>query len=602
MSAADGRIYEGHTYLFGQDTQTEPSALSPAISAKAVNRAFRGGNNDTRPPFWHQDVEFEGEAADYERQFRFGNFQGWHPYRKRKPGREDGIVFAIAGFLFFGLLVNEKWTIKLIFKGNNAKLLHTWFWQMEEWLYVQDGESRPIFWNGLFPSTARRSDPAADEMPVGTLMVGAHGRIFLSNAFDQVAASDIIYGNGLTDSTGPQRFTENQYWNEGGYFGNPTELGKITGMSVLARQGLGLTGQGEVIILSEDGASAIEASISRGQWKDARVHNLTLIGRGNVAPASVIQVNNDLFFRSDDGLASYQILRAEQAREFSFGKMSRHVNLWMDNDTEWLKRYTSSIYFDNRVLTTVSPFLAQPEDAGHGSHRYHRGIVALDLDQRGDVQGDASFNWDGLWTGIRPCALLKHGKQAFAFSFDLDGENRIYEIKRSGLNDRIYGKFAKTKWFYITKRYNWEPKSSRFDGKRLVGGDVLISGIKDIIKIAVDFRPDNLPCWSFAMKEREIGSDFENEWKFSLTRAKPLTFESPYDGCVKGWEGKVNNGLSFQFMISGEGSVRVDGMRAAIAPIGNPKGLAPDCRENNTKISLDCTIENDYSYNVIDSR
>jgi hypothetical protein len=601
---SDGRIYEGHVAVFGQDTATEPSELPSAIAAKAVNRIFRGGKNRTRPPLWHQDLEFQDEAVQYERQFRYGNFQGWWPYRKKKPGREDGIVVSIAGILFFCVLVNEKWLIRLITKGNNAKLQHAWFWQMEEWLYVQDGESRPIFWNGLFPSTARRSDPAANEMPVGTIMVGAHGRIFLSNAFDQVAASDIIYGSGLTDSTGPQRFTENMYWAEGGYFGNPTELGQITGMSVIARQGQGLNGQGEVVILAEDGASAIEASIPRSQWKDARVHGLTLSGRGCVAPASVIQVNNDLFFRSDDGLSSYQILRAEQSREFSFGKLSQHVNEWMDHDTEWLKRYCSAIYFDNRVLVTVSPFLAKPDDLGHGTHRYHRGVLALDLDQKSDVQGDASFNWDGLWTGIRPCALLRMGKQAFAFSHDTDGENRIYEIKRRGLNDRIYGKASKTKWFYITKRFNWEQtgKSNRFEGKRFVGGDLLISNISDVVNVGVDYRPDNLACWSFAMQSREVGNDFEDDWKFSLTRSKPLFFETPYDGCIQGWDKPVNNGLAFQFMVHGEGDVQVDGLRVAIAPIPNPKALAPDCRPNNKKIELTCELEQDYSYNIIDSR
>src|SRR5687767_3434295 len=126
----DGRLYDGHTSVFGHDSDTDPISLTASRAAKAVNRIFRGGRNLARPPFLHTDVlRFEGEAANYQTAFRFGNFQGWYPYVKKKPNREDGIVVAIAGFIFFLVLVNEKIIVRLIFKGNDPKLLHTWFVQ-----------------------------------------------------------------------------------------------------------------------------------------------------------------------------------------------------------------------------------------------------------------------------------------------------------------------------------------------------------------------------------------------------------------------------------------------------------------------------------------
>lgn len=355
--AEDGRIYDGHSFIFGSDTDTDPSALEPSIASKAVNRIFRGGKNRTRPPFIHKPFIFDDESAVYEDVLRYGNFQGWIPYRKKMPGREDGIVVSIAGCIFFLTLVNENWFARCIFKGNDPRLLHTWFVQANEWLYVQNGKDRPIFWNGLFPSEARRSDPDENEMPIGTIMAYAHGRVFLSNAFDQVAASDIIYGNGLTRTDATQKFTENLYWNEGGYFGQPLEIGAITGMIVMPRQDQNIRGTGELVILSEEGATAIEASVPRSLWKSSQIQTVTLSGRGCVAPASLILVNNDLWFRSDDGMASYQVARVEQKRQLSFGKMSRFANLWFDDDTEWLTRFASAVYFDNRVLSTVSPFL-----------------------------------------------------------------------------------------------------------------------------------------------------------------------------------------------------------------------------------------------------
>lgn len=606
---SDQRIYDGHTSVFGHDSDTDPISLIPSRASKAVNRIFRGGRNNARPPFLHIDIlRFEGEAANYQNAFRFGNFQGWFPYVKKKPNREDGIVVAIAGFIFFLTLVNEKIIVRLIFKGNEAKFLHTWFVQAEEWLYIQNGSQRPIFWDGQFAAngttTARRSDPALNEMPVGTIMVYAHGRVFLSNAFDQVAASDIIYGSGLTDSTGTQRFTENQYWAEGGYFGNPTELGSITGAAVMARQDTGLRTQGEVVFISANGAYAIEASIPRGQWKDAQVQTVTLAGRGCESPYSVLNVNNDLWFRSDDGIASYQTLRADQKRQLSFGKTSRHVNFWLDGDTPWLRQYASMIYFDNRIISTVAPELGQPVDAGHGSLRWHKGMVVLDLDQASDVQGDSSFNWDGLWTGIRPSALLVLRKRAFAFSVDKDGENRIYEITRNGLNDRIYEKGVQKKSFYISKRFTFEPtqKSNQFEIKELIGGDVIISDVHDVINLRVDFRPDYYPGWSTAMDDKEFGSYLFSTFEFSLPRYKLFPFESPDNSCKDGYDGPINKGRSFEIMVSGTGDFRVEAMRLAMRPDSEPKTYIPECAPNDRNISFDFNLENDYEYNIVDYR
>lgn len=596
----DGRIYEGHTFVFGQDNDTEPSALKSSVSAKAVNRIFRGGRNRTRPPFLDLPCDFDVDSEVYRDIFLYGNFQGWSVYKKKKPGRETGLVVAIAGRIFFLVLVNERWLVRFVMEGNNPNLMHTWFCQAEEWLYIQNGEQMPIFWDGMFPSGARRADPTQNEMPVGTLMAYAHGRVFISNAFDQVAASDIIYGGGLTNSDATQKFTENEYWTEGGYFGMPTELGRISGMIVLPRMRSTINGQGELVILNEEGASSIEASVPRGQWKNTQIQQVTMSGRGPIAPGTVIAVNNDCWFRSDDGLASYRITQSDTANSLSLTKLSRQVNEWFSGDTEWLKQFGSATYFDNRIITTVSPQMEQSESEEYGSHRFHRGMVVLDLDRASDVQGDESFNWDGLWTGIRPCAVIKMGQRAFAFSYDSDGQNRIYEIARNGLsNDRFDGKNIKTKWFYFTKKFDWSStqQSNSFEVKKLVGGHLWISEITDRILVGVDYRPDNLPCWKYVMQPQEFGSDFEEEYKFSLPRYKRWSFLTPESGCEPGAPYPFDHGAEHQFMIYGEGRVKVDRMRVAMAGFNDPN-TPGDCKPDNPKIQLDCHQESDYSYDI----
>jgi len=602
------RVYDGHTFIFGQDTDTDPSALNPSTAALAVNRMFRGGRNLTRPPFVHKpflfdlDTVFEGDAKEYENVVRYGNFQGWMAYKKKKPGREDGIIAAIGGCIFFFTLVNEKCFVRLVTIGNDPRLMHTWFVQAEEWVYIQNGKDRPIFWNGLFPSTARRSDPQPElyEMPVGTVMAYIHGRVFVSNAFDQVAASDIVYGNSLTDSSATQRFSENSYWAEGGYFGMPTDLGRITGMGIMARQDYNASGLGELVVVGQNGAYALEASIPRLLWKTSRIQTMTMNGRGCVSPASVVVVNNDLWFRSDDGLASYQEMRYEQKQQLSFGKISRAANRFFDNDTQWLQEFASTIYFDNRIITTVNPFLSQPAYPEFGSHRFHRGMAVLDLDQSSGVAGDSQFNWDGLWTGFRPCGLIKVGSRAFGFSHDIDGQNRIYEITRKGINDEVDGKTVQTEWFYLTKRFDWKNsgKSNEFEVKKIVGGELWVSDVRDIIEIGVDFRADNMPYWSSLMKNQQFGSKFDTA-KFSLPRYERFRFQTPETACSQGAPYPSNHGSQHQIMIYGKGSVRIDRMRVAMGATNSPSIPTGNCGENNSNISIDNgKIEDEYSYNI----
>lgn len=603
----DGRLYDGHTTMFGVDTDADPSELDARISAKAINRQFRGGKNLTRPPFIHRPFVFD--QPEDEPIVRFGNFQGACSYRKNRPGREDGIAASIAGHLFFFSLVNQKWLVRRIIEStNNAKLMHTWFIQANDWLYIQNGLDKPIFWDGLFPSTARRSNwPDEKEMPVGTIGVYAHGRVFLSDAYGQVKASDIIYGDNFTKTSNTQKFTEEIYWNEGGSFGTPIEIGEITGMAVVARQDKDLRGQGEVLVLSQDGAASIEASLARPFWKDAQIQSVSLTGRGCDAYGTVIGVNNDIWFRSSDGLASYSIYRSDEKTKFSFGKISREVNIWFDNDTADLIQFESAIYSNNRILTTVNPQLDNAVNEDHGNHRFMRGIVAVDLDAISSKRGGGQINWDGLWTGIRPTVLLSvrlsKAKRAFAFSFDTDGENRIYEIAYNEvLNDEINGTGKQTEWFYLTKRFDWlsSGKSNAFETKKFIGGEMWISGVRDRIEVSADYRTDNCPCWTPALKPYDFGSKLEG-FTFSAPRWKKITFDTPQDKCIPGVKTPSAHGSQHQLMVSGKGSVKIDRLRIAMDGNVPQEVVGNTCKPDDPKTAIDCAIESDYSFSIVDA-
>jgi hypothetical protein len=595
--------------VFGIDASVDPAYLNPSLLSKAVNRQFRGGFNQTRPPFVHKPFVFS-DPAD-EPIVRFGNVQGACYYKKTRAGRIDSLVASIAGTIFRFTLVNESFVVDRIFKGNNAQCLHTWFCQAQDWLYIQNGIDKPIFWEGVIPSTARYSKfPDVKEMPIGTLMVYAFGRVFVSDAFDQIAASDIIYGTGFTVTSNTQNFTENTYWNEGGSFGMPTNLGHITGMTVTPAQRQGDTwGQGVVLVFGEDGAQAIDASRDRTTWKDAQVQSITLLGSGCIAPGSVCNVNNQTIFRSDDGLAVYQNLLASQNNSLSFGKFSQSTNIWIDEETPDLRRFNSTIVINNRVLSTVSPVVAGAADSTFGDHRFHRGVICLDLDRSAEKLNGQAMAWDGLWTGIRPTVLVNGRfdgvKRGFAFSFDADGENRIYEIGGSGINDQVNATEVKTKWFFISKRWDWSSSqaSNGFELKKLCGGELHISGVRDRITISADYRSDNRPDWNTLMGDTLFGPQL-TDFNFSEPRFKRYKFLTPSDHCKQGESRPAAHGFTHQVMVSGAGGVRVDRLRIAAAPGTNdpniPTGDDPlKVDDPNFQLGLDGRIEDDYGYLIV---
>lgn len=610
--AGDSRAFDGHTTVFAQDAGIDPVTLDQTTVAKAVNRSFRGGRNRTRPPFIHYPFIFT-EAVD-EEIVKHGNVQGATFYRKTRVAREDCLIASIAGHIFRFTLVNQShFQVDRIFSRNNPQLMHTWFVQAQDWLYVQNGLDNPIFWDGTMPSSATRSLwPDQPEMPVGTIMEYAFGRVFVASAYDQVVASDIIYGNGFNTTNNTQKFTENTYANEGGSFGMPMTLGHITGMIVSSFQSKGnLFGKGMLMVFGQDGAQGLDVSVSREQWKDAQVQSVTLTGLGCVSPTSLINVNNQMVFRSDDGLSVYQLAENDNRTQFSFGKFSQPVNHWFDQDTDWLRHHNYTIHFDNRIFSTVSPFIQAPTDnITFGNHRFHRGMVVLDLDRTVESQSGRSIAWNGLWTGVRPTALVnarfEDRKMAFAFSFDSDGENRIYEIAGAGRFDEIDGVRKPIGWSYETRRLDWSSAgiSNSFEMKKLVGGELHISKLSDRVEVGAAYRSDNRPDWRELHKEAEVGPDLSGQYLFTAPRYKRIKFLTPTNKCLPGETSPATDALQHQIKVYGTGSVQVDRVRVAMAPGGNdpniPVGDDPNKPDNPlTIMPINGFLENDYEYQIV---
>jgi hypothetical protein len=713
--AQDGRVYAGTVSTIAMDAETHPSNLPDTFVSTCVNRSFRQGVNATRPPFTDLEIQVAyGQDPQILTDFRTGNFQGAYPYRSIKSGSSDGIICSVAGTIYFLAITNNICTLYKLIDGNDPYMMHTWFVQAEDWVYIQNGYQDPIAWNGsisgqptnlqgqgingtniiltwqnnapgstkteiqvqdsgnlfytiavissaqvsysfttasstksysfqvrsVYPDgsstpwsnivtttsgnpqiTAEqagniyRLNPAKLQMPIGTIMAYAYGRVAVSDKYNNIYISDIIYGNGFTTTSNTQNFTEQTYWAEGGSFTPPASLGLITGMRVMPSLNINVRGQGELVVFCENGSFTLDLSQDRTTWQASNIQKVSLIGRGCRSPWSVCGVNNDVYFRSDDGWAFYNNAQVDFYSALSFRKISKEVQPWVNYDTPWLRQFESAMFFDNRIIATVSPFTVSTS-SNYGLHRPSRAMIVLDVEVESRIDPNASLptKWNGLWEGPQPTQLLTaqiNGVQrGFCFSFDGDNQNRIYELQNSsvlatGINDysQVYGSIP-IKSYFTTKRFDFTPNAgaTRFIRKQLAGGEAWISNLKEKVTIEMSYRPDSYPCFTqlgntISISENQC-TPVVNGCVPTISQAKysQVKFPSPdINDCQSANQINLQEGAEFQIKVEIAGSCIVDRVRIAgmlNADLDLPEGV---CVGDEID-PINCCSQNDLDY------
>ena len=610
----EGSVFDGFTSIVAQDADTHPSYLPEFYVSESVNRTFRGGVNRTRPSIRNIPIFAGAEQSEFiVNDIQSGNFQGAYPYRAVKYNTSDGILISVSGVIYFLKVVNNKAYAYKIIDGNDPGMMHTWFVQAEDRVYIQNGYQNAIAWDGDLTIPAYRLNPYNQKMPIGTVMEYAFGRVFVSDRFNQIYASDIIFGNGFTDTTNTENFTEITYWAEGGAFATPAMMGNITAMKVMPQIGTNLRGQGELVILTTNGAFSMDVSIPRTEWNTSNIQRISLLGRGCTSPY-VGLANSELWFRSHDGWAFYSNSQSEFARYFSLRKLSREVNKWVQNDTPWLKQFASTMFFDNYLISTVAPQTTRTVGV-EGLNRYHRGMVVLDLDQSSSPSPDAqlSFRWNGIWTGFRPTqllsALIENQKRGFGFSFDKDNKNRLYEFTVDYKDDFGPDGNRRIDSFFTTGRYDFNKSgvTNKFIRKKITGGEMWMSEISGQVDSSVDFRADSNPCWSEIKVPTEYGCDPCSPVVNGCVpqrggnRYKRYKFNTPDPSECNDISGiPAVEGSEFQIKINLTGTATVDRVRLMANIKNNEDSPIGDCPEENQECEpFLCCQEKYWEYSIV---
>lgn len=505
MIANPNLVFDGYSNLVsGVDDGRRPNLLDKNQCAQAQNVIFRGGAPANRPPFTNVLLTFVnptltyapngvfvsdpgGPDAQSSINFKTALFQEASYYAPMEG--EEHIMATIGGRLYKITPSLESVSIREIPipTRNRADIPINFHLQAGKFHITQDGESSPIIFDGI---TARRAVPT--EIFTGKMMGYGQGRIVLVGKDNQIYFGDIRDGMGNGDAD-LLNFTETTFLNEGFPSALPSGMGNPTAIQFIPQQDTA-TGVGECLVFGQHGVESFMLSLERSTWKNSAFQHTALLGIGAPGHRCVTPVNEDIWFRSNDGYRSYRQARA-QVNQYAQIPMSTNIRKWMDQDTPALLEFASCISFNKRLIGTVTPYPNQ-------GVVYHNGLVSLDFDILSTFGRLAAPAWDGQWTdrtvdpgvGVKVLQLVTGFfdgvERAFAF-YLANGENHIMEIGSVATGqDTIINRTGKIISNIVTRSMDFE---SEFNEKLLYGGDCWIDEVEEDTDVTVTYRPDQLP-------------------------------------------------------------------------------------------------------------
>jgi hypothetical protein len=166
------------------------------------------------------------------------------------------------------------------------------------------------------------------------------------------------------------------------------------------------------------------------------------------------------------------------------------MNRVLEYDSQFLLGYSSSVLFDNRLLTTVSPYWVQD----HGTP--FRGLAVLDFDILSRMAGAQQPAWDGLWTGLNILKLVsgRFGDRERCFAFALNGANQIelWELTTADPSDSGDEGNSPIEWSLELRAMDFQ---SPFDLKNLEFGELWLDELQGTVNTKAQYRPDEYAQW-----------------------------------------------------------------------------------------------------------
>jgi hypothetical protein len=388
-----------------------------------------------------------------------------------------------------------------------ATVDQAFFCQGEQFLVIQagDGVTLPIFYDGV---GLRRSNGIIaagnpnNELPAAFMMVYYAQRIWYAQG-RVYAAGDIVDGPSGTPAYNRLdsilHVTENPLASGGDGFRVPTTAGTIRALAYSANLDTTL-GQGPLFVFTRKQVYALSVPTTRADWIAATSANQPLqtvaqYNNGAVSDRGITHVNGDLFYQSLDPAIRSFFLAIRYFKQWGNKSTSNNIQRALQATNRALMRFSSGIYFDNRMLQLILP-----EQSPRGV--VHKCIAALDYDIISSLQANENDQpaWDGVWDGLDHLQIFAgdFGGLERGFSVNVsrvDQSIQVWELTTSSRTDftPVIGNDAhRVSWVVETPAFTW---GKEFELKELCGGEIWYDKIFGTVQITIDYRPDADPCW-----------------------------------------------------------------------------------------------------------
>lgn len=589
----------------GMHSGISPRLLPPDQLAFAINVTCRNGLPRTRPVFHKVGLVYPDNTTQTNATKAL--FQCAHAYQTYNQG-EDCIVASIGGHLFRYLVAssNKVQDISLASDLNSPVNPDAWMWQSEDFLIVNNGQKNPLFFDGA--SVRRSLGMAGQELPPGCMGAYVQGRNWFvlpgssQKPSQTFMAGDLVYSHGYSDGYNGRRAClkteENNLFSGGGAFSVPVSAGPITAMSSVAIADTSL-GQGSLQVLTAQSVFSVQVPLLRTDWASTQYPLMTigLPNYGAIGPRAITTVNGDLWYRSQDGIRSYQIAR----RDFNTWvntPLSVEVEKILNQDDDRLLGQCNCVLFDNRWLVTCSPFSVR----GRGT--VHRGMVALDFNNVSNLTARSNPCYDGLWTGIQILQFVKGTfkgvERCFAFALDCNADICLYEILKDG-----QGTFDWDGTDDVGVESSIESRSLIYKTQgnqllRLLCADLYLDKLSGpgtgTVEFNFKYRSDEDPFWqnwhSFSLCAPAKDCSTANCPTFADVREQYRTYlrlPEPTDLCSKLTHRMRRTGYEFQIRMWWKGYAQLNRLHVWTSPMSD--SVVVGCPTSETCTVLPCEDE-----------
>lgn len=601
----------------GMNSGLGAELLAPTQAAFGVNVTFRGGYAKNRPPLRKLRVTYSSTEVGINATRAL--FQG-AAYYSAFGNNQSCLVASIGGRIFRYVINNNKCQVQDItpllpdgvtYDLNNPTGEQAWLAQGQEFLVINDGESRPLVYDGAIVKRL----PLGTYLPPGRQVHYVNGRfiVVLPDARSYIA-SDLVYN---VESGTPTynyrdsilRTNDNAAILAGAAFAVPVNAGPITALFSVAIPDTSL-GQGPLQVATLGGIFSVDLPLDATLWTTTQqpTQVVTLPNGGVTGQYAVTTVNGDAWYRGGDGLRSFMVAR----RDFNTWvqtPLSFELARILPYDTSGLLGWASAINFNNRLLCTCSPYRVRTRGIAH------RGLVALDFNNISSLTTRSQPAYDGLWTG-QPILQLVKGRfngveRCFAFCLACDDTITLYEL---GADDTAHFDYDGTSevptqcWVETGAVLGREGDPSGDTLKRLMACDLWLNDLSGAGTGEITFTPSYLsehyPCWTawgdpFTLCAPSCAqpANCTQPVTTQTQYATMVRLPQPGDACNPVTSRPFRTGYFFQFKLAWEGHAMFHQARFWASP--QPDNLdSRACSTTPVCTALQCCTDDLFSYSI----